>query len=169
MIRPNEIESRRSAAYEGFFRELLVIRNGMQGETYGLETWGAYALTDWWRLNAGFSLLHKDLALDTGSADVFGVDFAGNDPKAQATFRSLMDLGDRTELDVSARAVSKLPSPHVPSYVAVDARLGFRLTDQIQLSLAGYNLFDDHVEFINPSLPPRESARSFSVSLRWRR
>jgi iron complex outermembrane receptor protein len=146
----------------------LVIRNGMQGETYGLEAWGAYALTDWWRLNAGFSLLHKNLSLDAGSADVFGVDFAGNDAEAQATFRSLMDLGDRTEFDVSLRSVGGLPSPHVPAYVAMDMRVGFRLTDRLELSLAGYNLFDDHVEFINPSLPARESRRSFFVSLRWR-
>jgi hypothetical protein len=48
-------------------------------------------------------------------------------------------------------------------------RVGVRVSDQLELSLTGYNLFDDHVEFINPSLPAREATRSFFVSLRWRR
>lgn len=146
----------------------LVIRNGMHGNTTGLEVWGAYELADWWRVKSGVSLLHKNLKLDPGSADVFGVDFAGNDPKAQGTLRSLMDLSPRTALDVAVRAVGALPSPRVPAYVAVDMRLGFQLTDHLELSAAGYNLFDDHVEFINPSLPARESRRSLFVSLRWR-
>jgi iron complex outermembrane receptor protein len=147
----------------------LVIRNGMHGNTYGLEAWGAYALTDWWRVNAGFSLLRKDLSLDAGSADVVGVGFAGNDPKTQATLRSLMDIGQRGEFDVSFRSIGALPSPHVAAYSAVDMRVGVRVSDQLELSLTGYNLFDDHVEFINPSLPAREATRSFFVSLRWRR
>ena len=51
----------------------LQIRNGMHGDTYGLEAWGSYAVTDFWRLNAGLSLLQKDLKLDSGSTDVAGV------------------------------------------------------------------------------------------------
>ncbi|MFZ2032043.1 MAG: TonB-dependent receptor [Vitreimonas sp.] len=147
----------------------LEVRNGMHGDTYGVEAWGAYALTNWWRVNAGLSLLHKDLSLDSGSADVFGVAFAGNDPSVQATIRSLMDINRRTQFDVALRYVGELPSPEVPSYVALDARIGFRLTDHLELSVAGYNLLDEgHVEFINPSLPPRESLRSFFISARWR-
>lgn len=146
----------------------LQIRNGMSGETYGVEAWGSYALTDWWRINAGLSMLNKNLEIDPGSDDVFGTNFAGNDPDLQASVRSLMDLGERAQLDLTARYVDELPDPRVPAYVAVDARIGYRLTDRLELSLSGTNLFDDHVEFINPSLPARESARSFFLSARWR-
>jgi iron complex outermembrane receptor protein len=147
----------------------LQIRNGMHGDTYGLEAWGSYAVTDFWRLNAGLSLLQKDLKLDSGSTDVAGVDFAGNDPKMQATLRSLVDINPRTQFDVSVRYVGELPDPEVPAYVAVDMRLGYRLTDHFEISLAGYNLFDDeHVEFINPSLPAQTSPRSFFLTARWR-
>ena len=146
----------------------LVIRNGMHGQTYGFETWGAYALADWWRLNAGLSLLHKDLKLDAGSADMLGVDFAGNDPSAQATLRSLMDIGARTEFDVTVRAVGELPNPKVSSYVAIDMRVGFRMTDHLEVAVSGSNLFDDHVEFINPNLPANEVTRSVFISARWR-
>ncbi|MET0544814.1 MAG: TonB-dependent receptor [Caulobacterales bacterium] len=146
----------------------LMIGNGMKGHTYGLEAWGSYILTDWWRINAGGALLHKDLKLDSGSADIGGVALAGNDPKAQATLRSLMDVGSRTELDASVRAVSELPDPKVSAYVAVDLRLGYRVTDELELSVTGYNLFDKHAEFINPSLPVAEFSRSVFFSARWR-
>ncbi len=147
----------------------LEIRNGMEGETYGIEAWGAFALTDWWRLNWGASLLEKDLAIKPGSTDVFGVEFAGNDPSYQVTLRSLMDIGERTDLDLSMRAIDELTDPHVPGYIALDARINYRLTDNVDIALSGYNLTDDaHVEFINPSLPANSVSRSFAISARWR-
>ncbi len=164
----NRYEDLRTVEATNAFVFPLQIRNGMSGETYGVEAWGSYALTDWWRINAGLSMLHKNLKIDPGSDDVFGINFAGNDPNLQASVRSLMDLGERAQLDLAARYVDELPDPRVPAYVAVDARIGYRLTDRLELSLSGTNLFDDHVEFINPSLPARESVRSFFLSARWR-
>lgn len=147
----------------------LEIRNGMSGDTYGIEAWGSYSLTDWWRLNAGLNWQQKDLQIDPGSADVMGVDFAGNDPELQLQMRSLMDIGERSQLDLTARYVSELPDPQVDSYVAIDARVGFRVNDHVEISLTGYNLLDDgRTEFINPSLPPIEVSRSLFVSARWR-
>jgi iron complex outermembrane receptor protein len=147
----------------------LEVRNGMEGETYGLEGWGSLTLTDWWRLNAGFATLHKELRLKAGSADVFGVGFAGNDPDYSLSLRSLVDLSARARFDLSARYVDELPAPYVPSYTNIDIRLSYRLTDHLELALLGYNLIDDgRLEFINPSLPPRQNARSFFFSARWR-
>lgn len=148
----------------------LEIRNGMSGETYGVEAWGSYSVADWWRLNAGLNWQDKDLEIDPGSADVFGVDFAGNDPNLELSLRSLMDFGDRVQFDVTGRYVSELPSPQVDSYVALDARVGVRVTDHFELSIAGYNLLDEdgRPEFVNPSLPPIEVERSFFLSARWR-
>lgn len=148
----------------------LEIRNGMSGETYGLEAWGAYSVADWWRVNAGLNWQDRDLQIDPGSADVFGVQFAGNDPNLQLNLRSLMDFGETVHFDVTSRYVSELESPAVDSYVAVDARIGLRVTDYFELSIAGYNLLDEdgRVEFINPSIPPIETSRSLFVSARWR-
>ena len=82
----------------------LLVRNGMEGDGYGIEAWGSYALTSWWRLAAGVSTLHKELHLKPGSQDVLGVAFAGNDPDFQAQLRSSMNLGER-------RRVRRLPAP----------------------------------------------------------
>ena len=164
----NVYDNLRTVEATSIFVFPLEVRNGMRGDTYGLEAWGSYALTDWWRLNGGFSLLRKDLELGPGSTDVFGVGFAGNDPEAQASLRSLMDLGARTQFDLTLRYVDDLPEPRVPSYLTADARIGYRVNDHLELSVAGYNLLDDHVEFINPALPVQEVSPSVFISARWR-
>lgn len=148
----------------------LEIRNGMSGDAYGVEAWGSYSVDDWWRLNAGLNWQQKDLQIDEGSADIFGVAFAGNDPELQLSLRSLMDFGERTRFDLTARYVSDLPSPQVDEYVALDARIGFHVTDDLELAVTGYNLLDGDPrhEFINPSLPPIEIERSVFISARWR-
>jgi len=46
-----------------------VLANGMEGETYGVETWGGYKLSDQWRVTLGYSALRKMLRLKPGSAD----------------------------------------------------------------------------------------------------
>ena len=147
----------------------LVVRNGMKGETYGVELWGNYALTPCWRLSAGVSTLHKDLRLVAGSRDIFGVLFAGNDPAYQASLRSQMDVADNVALDVELRAVDGLKSPRIPGYAEADTRLGWRVTESVELSLTGSNLLHNrHAEFQNAAVPLQEIPRSITASARWR-
>jgi iron complex outermembrane receptor protein len=147
----------------------LIVLNNMKGATYGVELWGNYAPASWWRLSAGLSTLHKDLRLETGSRDIFGVQFAGNDPSYQASLRSSMDVLKNVELDVDLRAVDDLTSPHVAGYVEADVRLGWRVTDALELAVVGSNLLHArHTEFVNPSLPTEEIPRSVTASARWR-
>ncbi len=147
----------------------LEIRNGMEGVTYGVEAWGSYSMAEWWRLSAGASLLHKDLKLKPGSRDIFGVGFAGNDPKRQIFLKSQMNLGQTVEIDMNARAIGKLASPAVPDYVELETRLGWAVTRRLELSVAGFNLLEDsHVEFINGSVTPRAIRRGVDVTARFR-
>ncbi|HEX3485647.1 MAG TPA: TonB-dependent receptor [Micropepsaceae bacterium] len=146
----------------------VVILNNMKGETYGVELWGNYAALPWWRLSAGLSTLRKDLRLDTGSRDIFGVRFAGNDPSYQASLRSSMDLANAVELDITLRAVDDLPSPRIPGYLEADMRLGWHVTKTLELAVVGTNLLHArHTEFVNPSLPVEEIPRSVTASARW--
>jgi iron complex outermembrane receptor protein len=69
---------------------------------------------------------------------------------------------------LTLRYVDDLPEPRVPSYLTADARIGYRVNDHLELSVAGYNLLDDHVEFINPALPVQEVSPSVFISARWR-
>jgi iron complex outermembrane receptor protein len=147
----------------------FVVANKMEGEVYGVEAWGNLSLTDWWRISAGVATIHKDLRLKPGSRDVFGVGFAGNDPEYQFLFRSLMNISDDIELNVGVRGVDSLPSPAVPAYIAADVRIGWHVTNSLELWLAGYNLFDEsHPEFASSSIGMRELERAVYAGIRWR-
>jgi iron complex outermembrane receptor protein len=59
--------------------------------------------------------------------------------------------------------------PLVPAYTEADARIGWKVSDGVELALEGMNLLHDrHLEVNDPStLAPREIGRSVYVSLRW--
>lgn len=146
---------------------LLPLRwgNGMAGHTAGLETWGDYRPLPWWRLSFSYAYLEKHLRFEPGSAALLGVLTAGDDPKHRATLGSAMDLGDVVTLDANLRYVSHLPDPRVPAYVELDARLGWRLSDELDLFVGGHNLLhEDHLEFAPAAAVPR----SVFGGLRWR-
>ncbi len=146
----------------------LVVRNGMEGDTWGIEAWGTADLADWWRLSAGISVLQKDLRLKPGSLDILGTDYQGNDPDYQLSLRSSMDLAPALQFDVELRNVAELPSPIVPSYVEADVRLGWHVNEHLELSLVGQNLLQaHHPEFYNPSVGQFEPERSVYFGIRW--
>ena len=70
-----------------------------------------------------------------GTAPLGGVATLGNDPRNRWTVGSSMDLGANMELDLHLRHVSTLPSPVVPSYTALDARWGWHVRPDLELSL----------------------------------
>jgi iron complex outermembrane receptor protein len=125
--------------------------NGMQGTTSGLELWGSYQATPIWRLNAGFSRLRQDLKLTPYSIDIGTLQAdEGANPSQSEILRSSLDLGPRTEFDVTLRHVGALSQPVVPSYTALDLRLGWQVRSNIDLSIVGQNLLDSgHGEFTN--------------------
>ena len=130
----------------------LVIDNKIDGTGAGVEAWGSYQATQTWRLSAGVLELRQRLALKPGSLSPQGIAAEGNDPKHQWMLRSSLNLGRAYELDMTVRHVSALPSPLVPAYTAFDARLGWRVSRDFELSLTGQNLFGPaHIEFGNPA------------------
>ncbi|MGE4063033.1 MAG: TonB-dependent receptor plug domain-containing protein [Rhodospirillaceae bacterium] len=145
-----------------------IFRNGIDGHSYGVEGWANYRVTDWWRLGAGFNVLRKDFRLKPGLTDISARQSLGNDPRHQASLRSYMTLLEDVELDLTMRAVDNLPNPAVPSYVAFDARLGWFVTDTLELSVAGTNLLDpQHPETGTPA-QRGEIRRAVYAGARWR-
>jgi len=145
-----------------------VLGNLMEGTTKGVEAWGSYQVTRMWRLSGGTVLLDQNLQRKPGSLDPTGPSALGNDPAYQWQLRSAMNLTDRHEFDIIVRGVAELPSPQVPAYTAVDARLGWRATRDIELSVTLQNLFDDkHPEFGAPATRS-EFERGLFLKLLWR-
>ncbi|HET6806910.1 MAG TPA: TonB-dependent receptor [Frateuria sp.] len=142
----------------------LVWGNGMEGHAYGVEAWGSYAVSDWWRLGAGINAQRQRLRFKPDASDLLGVSQAGDDPEYQGFLRSTMNLSDRWTLYADLRGVDALPNPKVPGYVELDMRLGWLVTDRLELSLSGYNLLKSwHQEY--PSTDRIERSVSLDARL----
>jgi iron complex outermembrane recepter protein len=128
----------------------LTWANLMEGSTYGVEFWANWQVTSNWRLSPGFRSLHKRLRFSEGASGILGVQQSGNDPRSQASLKSSLALG-RFSFDATLRYVGELPSPATPDYTEMGARFAYRVTDQLELSLSGFNLLDArHVEYAAP-------------------
>ena len=146
---------------------LLPLRwgNRMTGRTYGIEAWADYQAASWWRLSAGFNTLEEKFRFGPGASGLLGVSQAANDPKFQATLKSSADLGPAVTLDAALRYVSALPDPRVPAYVELNGRLGWALSDRLQLAVSGRNLLHgSHREYPGGDRIPR----GVFVDLQWR-
>ena len=136
----------------------VFVGNGLDGEVYGFELWGDLALSDAWRLSAGLTLLDQEFRTDPLSSDVNG---SGDDPGYQIFLRSQANLSQDVTLDLHLRAIDA-PHPLVPAYAELDARLGWRLHERVEIALAGRNLLDEaHPESfdIAPLLQARRSVQ----------
>jgi iron complex outermembrane receptor protein len=141
--------------------------NSARGTTWGAEVWGTWDVNPAWRLSAGLFTMATDFEHKSGSLDITSIASQGDDPDFQATLRSQSDLTEAVALDVSLRAVDDLRLG-TPSYVEADARLGWRLNDQVEVSLAGQNLLDEkHYESDDAGVR-RQIGRTVYVGLRWR-
>jgi iron complex outermembrane receptor protein len=80
---------------------------------------------------------------------------------------SQLDLPAGFELDLAAFRVGRLEHVAVPAYTRVDARLGWRPAERLDLGLVGENLTQEHhLEFLRALGAPAQVHRSFRAYLR---
>src|SRR3546814_6786002 len=77
----------------------------------------------------------SDVCSSDLASELLGISQIGNDPKHRVSLRSSMDIGPRINVDADLRYVSRLPDPHVPGYVELGARIGWRFIDEAELSI----------------------------------
>ena len=132
----------------------FVIANAVQGRTTGLEAWAMWQANPRWRLMLGWLELHQDLH-DKNDNSLSGPAGLGNDPRHTAKVRSSWHVTDTIDLDVDWRYVSSLAYlTTVPAYDATDIHVAWRVSRNIELSLAVNNAFDRrHVEFDEHGFP----------------
>ncbi|HEX7029185.1 MAG TPA: TonB-dependent receptor [Gammaproteobacteria bacterium] len=129
----------------------FAFRNGLGGTSTGIEGWWSWRPLETFQLDGGFFLFDKDLELRPGSTSLTATE--GNDPERQLQMRAFWNMTARAELALFVRHVDALSEsqPEVPEYTSLDARLGWRVTDNMELSLKVKNLLDDeHAEFNAP-------------------
>ena len=144
----------------------LTFDNKMEGKASGIEMWGNYQLAPYWRLSGGWMALRERMTLKPGSNNAAGPGTAGKDPAHTLQLRSAFSFADNMEFDVALRKVAALANPAVPAYSALDARFGWKLRRNVELSLAGQNLNGSHGEY-GPVATRSEIPRSIALKLVW--
>jgi len=133
---------------------------------------GGEVVADWKprdevRIQAGYSRLA--VLEDSRNAPTNTVGPLGDYPGHQIHVRGGAVLFRQVEVDSAARFVGALTMTGVPSYVALDARVGFRLR-RVDVSLMGRNLLGPaHGEYLPDVLfsAPTQVQRSIGLRLRW--
>jgi len=146
----------------------LVIANGQAGTSYGAELTADYRVTDWWRIQTGYSGLHLDLGPKPGSTDKTFGSSESHTPNHQEFLRQSLDLPARLQVDVGFRYVGQIVNQTVPAYGELEARLAWQARPALELSLVGQNLLHDrHAEFGVPSTR-KEAERGVYGKVVWR-
>lgn len=133
-------------------------RNLTDGHSQGIETLVTFSPLPYWRLSASHS--YVDLSLDPAGQDLNrGKFLEGATPRHQFGLRSFLDLPGGFQIDAQFRSLSAVRrSPEIatgeriPGYSELDVRLAWQGSKQIEISLVGQNLLDNHhAEFGEPA------------------
>lgn len=156
--------------------------NGLMGQTKGVEVAPEWRPTENWRLRGTYSYLHMNIEKSPNSLDIGSAPgIMGSSPQHQATVQSSLDMTKVLQLDLDYRYVSSLPGQnitpnwYVRAYSTADARFGWNVNRQLDLSFVGRNLLQPrHAEFgTDPSANPTGPIafvgikRSAYVKLTW--
>ncbi len=143
----------------------LTTANSKTGHSYGLETSAKWNVTANWQLTGAYSYL--GLTIDQkDETDFYSV--IGKQPKHMFNLSSTYAFGNGFEMtnmlylndDLKGRA-------NINGYQRFDTRLSYRVTDGLEVSLVGQNLFDDRHQEFTPFtyISATEIRRSFYLTL----
>jgi iron complex outermembrane receptor protein len=156
----------------------VIFDNKLAADSHGLELVADWWPLDWWRLQGSYSYLRVSVSLSDDSRDPEDNNSLVEDssPEHQFSLRSMMNLRDDLMLDMWLYRVGELkrtaysrPDMSVLAYTSFNLRLAWMPTRNLELSLVGQNLFDDHhPEFVGENfITATEVERAWAVQLRW--
>ena len=152
----------------------VALENRMKGETYGVELAGNWQPMHDWRLYGAYTFLQIQLHRD-GGVGASAENAEGQSPEHQVYLQSSWNLPFHLEFDLISRYVDTLRkfTPKVNSYVTLDARLSWKASKNLEISLVGQNLAEPHhLEFGTSSIlisPYVETQRSVyaTATFKW--
>ncbi|MCW3796519.1 TonB-dependent receptor [Sphingomonas sp. BN140010] len=119
----------------------IQLSNGIKGRSWGIEGWSTVQLASNWRLTVGGTRLWKDFSVRKGRTDLANLAAIGDDPKWQLKAGTDLDLGRKVQLSVDGRWSGAIETaPRIPSYVEASGRIGWTVTDAVELFVQGRNL-----------------------------
>lgn len=116
------------------------LSNGLRGNSWGVEVWATHQLASWWQLKVGVATLSKNFKQKDGHSDITSGAALGNDPSYRLIARSQIDLTPDVDLDFGIRAIDDLKRPAVSSYIEADARIGWRISNNLEFFVAAMNM-----------------------------
>jgi iron complex outermembrane receptor protein len=149
----------------------VTFRNGLHGNSHGLEITGDLRPLSWWRATANYSFLRVQMTRNPGSADVSQERrYEGLSPRHQIQVVSSVDLPRRVSFDWFLRYISELPAGPVPSYATSSVRASWQPSPQVEVAIVGQNLHDSrHLEWPTGAGGNVLIERSAHVTVTWRR
>ncbi|MFA7242314.1 MAG: TonB-dependent receptor [Sulfuricellaceae bacterium] len=147
-----------------------IFYNKASATTYGLEWSGNWQPSDKWQFKAAYTWLQMNIRRDADSLDTSIESEVGRSPQNQFQLHVFHSPSAHVDLSGALYYVDSLPSLNVPAYVRLDARIGWRIRRDLELSLTGRNLLDSRQpEFVNTSGPrTSEVSRSLFGAATWR-
>jgi iron complex outermembrane receptor protein len=142
-----------------------IVANDATGKVSGVEGWGTWHASPRARFSAGLVVQDVDVEVRPGATNL-APGSEGNDPSYWWKLRASLDLTAQHELDVLVRRYGARPSPQVPAYTSLDARLGWRAAKDVELSLALQNLLDRRHPEWGPAANRAEIERAAFVQVR---
>jgi iron complex outermembrane receptor protein len=143
--------------------------NSLEGHTYGIEAWSNSQLASWWRLSLGVATIWKSFDVDAGATDISSRAALGNDPTYQLLARTQIELAPKLQATIGARLIDDIErAPAIDGYFEADARVAYRVSDTLELYLAGRNLLHRSHDESNDRNQAQRAERSLFAGTRVR-
>jgi iron complex outermembrane receptor protein len=151
----------------------IVVTNGVEGHSYGVELFADWDALPWWRVRLGGFTNAQRTQVKAGRTDSERGLGESSYPDYQLQFRNTFRIGDDLTLWTSLRRVAEVPGfengaySYVPGYTEFDTNLVWRLRPDLEVSLGGRNLLHPAHPEIGATAIRRQIPRTVQAGLRW--
>lgn len=126
----------------------LSYENSLHATAYGVELDANWQATDSWLLKATYTHLMTDVSDSPLRPEFREYKPERSNPQNLFSIRSAWDVTSDVDFDLWFRFVGRLPEKDIDSYTTLDARIAWRFSKSLELSLVGQNLFErGHEEY----------------------
>lgn len=162
-----------SSALPGQILLPLNINNRGSALAYGFEASVEWKPRDNWRLQGNYSFIHIDFFSNNSltKSDPSGGGSEKTAPRHQLSVRSNYDFSEKLQLNLWLRYSSDIGFYNIPGYVTMDAKVAYKPAKNIELFVAGQNLFSQHHrEYASEFIPivPATIPRGVYAGAQWR-
>lgn len=151
----------------GYMVVMTALNNKVRAEVRGLEASIEWRPSKRAKIFGSYSLINIDIATDP---NVILLDMDKSAPAHMASLRSTIDLTNKLQWDSWIKYQSDIELENLNGYTALDTRLAYRVSKNLELSAVCQNVFDtDHKEFVPQVINSqvRETGRSTYLKLEW--